>query len=106
MKKLTKSIIVFLLEAIAGVLIMSAVCVLLLSSCEPPPEGYCGDDIIDPGEECDGYDHPAGITCETEGYCGGRIMCRDDCTLSLGNCELFPCSDPNGAPDSGEEVLP
>ncbi len=39
----------------------------------------CGNNVIDPGEVCDGTDL-AGQTCEGLGYDGGELACRPDCS--------------------------
>ena len=69
---------------------MKKLCVLILfviSSCNTNTSkgDRCGDNIIDPGEECDGYDR-GGAYCQMLGYYGGRLSCNDDCTLNINSC--------------------
>ncbi|MBU1537354.1 hypothetical protein KKF84_18710, partial [Myxococcota bacterium] len=46
----------------------------------------CGDNVMDPGEECDGVEF-GGKSCAYLGYYGGTLACNDDCTLNIGPCE-------------------
>ncbi|PKN25875.1 MAG: hypothetical protein CVU65_07330, partial [Deltaproteobacteria bacterium HGW-Deltaproteobacteria-22] len=48
----------------------------------------CGDGTVQENhdETCDG-DNLGGHTCQTMGYHGGTLACRDDCTLDLTSCE-------------------
>jgi len=48
--------------------------------------GDCGNGIIDMFEACDGNDF-GGLTCQTEGYSGGNLICSADCySFSTSNC--------------------
>ncbi len=49
--------------------------------------GLCGNDVLDPGEACDG-DDVAGETCTGLGYHGGVLRCAADCALDLTLCEV------------------
>jgi hypothetical protein len=42
-------------------------------------EPFCGNNVIDPGEVCDGT-ALAGETCESQGCTGGTLGCQNDCT--------------------------
>jgi hypothetical protein len=59
----------------------------------------CGDDVADPGEDCDGTDL-AGQTCVTQGFGGGTLACADDCTFDTTAC-TDNCG--NGTIDAGED---
>ncbi len=48
-------------------------------------EDGCGNDILDSGEECD-VSHLDGETCVTQGYPGGTLRCRLDCTFDESDC--------------------
>ena len=60
----------------------------------------CGNDLQEPGEECDGTDL-AGLDCIAlgGGFAGGTLACAPDCTLDAAGCTT--CG--NGALDAGEE---
>ncbi|MEM4245109.1 MAG: MopE-related protein [Candidatus Nanoarchaeia archaeon] len=58
------------------------------------------NNIIDPGEECDGAN--LGVhSCEEFGYTGGTLKC-DKCTFDFDECEGVVC-DADGVKDPGEE---
>jgi len=70
--------------------------------CYETMSGYCGDGVIDPGEECDG-DKFAGQTCESRGHTyGGTLDCDDQCSISLSWCEGY-CGDDELQSVYGEE---
>ncbi len=46
----------------------------------------CGDDAVDPGEDCDGTDLGT-ATCVTEGFAGGDLLCTATCTVDTGSCK-------------------
>lgn len=52
----------------------------------PPPDGhrYCGDGIVQPGEQCDGS--VKGVYCSQFGYLQGTLSCTKDCRLDLSGC--------------------
>lgn len=54
------------------------------SSDDAPIVPVCGDDVADPGEDCDGEDL-AGTTCEDFGRIG-PLGCFADCTFDLSEC--------------------
>lgn len=54
------------------------------------PAGVCGDDNVDPGEDCDG-ESLVGSTCQTEGFGAGKLVCGDDCKLFTDGC--YTCGD-------------
>ncbi len=59
----------------------------------------CGDDVIEGGEECEGFDLN-GADCMTEGFAGGMLSCTD-CMLDTTNCGDSVCQ--NGVLE-GEEA--
>jgi cysteine-rich repeat protein len=58
-------------------------------SCELEP--YCGDTIIDPGEECDGLNLD-GQTCQTLGFDYGNLSCNASCVL-VNECVNAVCGN-------------
>src|SRR5262249_11870644 len=52
---------------------------------ETADAGLCGDGTKQSNEECDGNDF-GGVTCTTEGFYSGTIVCTADCKISLGGC--------------------
>ncbi len=50
----------------------------------------CGDGVRAGAEECDGADL-AGRSCSSEGFSGGGLACKPDCTLDTTKCER--CGD-------------
>ncbi|MDY0001648.1 MAG: hypothetical protein RBU30_10165, partial [Polyangia bacterium] len=46
----------------------------------------CGNGDLDPGEDCDGSSLE-GETCQSLGYAGGTLGCRNDCRFDLTGCE-------------------
>lgn len=70
--------------------LLIAMMFIFISCDDHEQDQVCGDNIIQGTEECDGYDR-GDLSCEDFGYCGGVIMCYDDCKLSLGNCQQYPC---------------
>ncbi|MCB9594014.1 MAG: hypothetical protein H6719_14870 [Sandaracinaceae bacterium] len=58
----------------------------------------CGDGLVDPGEDCDGFDL-GGATCESEGFDPGALRCDDACHFETSRCG-DPCG--NGVLDPGE----
>lgn len=52
-------------------------------------ENYCGNDIIEGDEECDG-DNLNEQTCSTFGYSLGTLSCTPSCTIDTSNCSNPP----------------
>lgn len=57
----------------------------------------CGNNIKDPGEECDGDDFD-GQTCITLGYLGGTLLCSSNCTFDYSNCNDINTTPPDTTP--------
>ena len=60
----------------------------------------CGNNQINPGEDCDWPDL-GNKTCMDLGYAGGELTCNADCTFNTGNCTAGPtleeiCVDVSG----------
>lgn len=50
--------------------------------CYESSSSYCGDGVVDPGEECDGVEMAEGAACAD----GGFPFCRVDCRLACTEC--------------------
>ncbi len=63
----------------------------------------CGDELVDPGEQCDGA-NLASATCETLGHynTGGTLSCQADCTFDRTDCG-GRCGDAEIQDGDGEE---
>jgi hypothetical protein len=48
---------------------------------------YCGDGIKNNTEKCDGTEFGT-TTCITEGFTGGTIGCKADCTPNTAQCTM------------------
>ncbi len=53
---------------------------------------YCGDNIKNGTEECEGG-NLGGATCQSLGFDGGTLTCNVGCTYNSGTCESFTCGD-------------
>ncbi len=86
-----------------GTISCSNRCELDTSKCEPKP--LCGNDVIEPGEECDG-DNLGIIKSSCSEYSSyfssGTIKCDDNCKLDTFNCVESPVCG-NGFLDGSEE---
>ncbi len=68
-----------------GELLCNSDCTVSLTSCLE--NGKCGDGTIQAAhEECDGANLD-GASCQSQGYSGGTLGCRADCTLDTSGCE-------------------
>ncbi|MBU0977249.1 MAG: hypothetical protein KKD18_02440, partial [Nanoarchaeota archaeon] len=47
---------------------------------------FCGDGVVDSGEDCDGTNHSE-QTCQTLGYDSGDLNCNPDCTFNTEECQ-------------------
>lgn len=64
-------------------------------------QNYCGDDVVQAGEECDGADL-SGATCESLNLGGGDLACDTTCRFVVRDCdEQAECG--NGAAEYPEE---
>lgn len=75
---------------------------LVLSSCDDDQKiNTCGDNFIDPGEDCDG-NNLGGFNCAAQGYYAGTAVCTSDCKLDISTCEnAGRCGD--GVKNGNEE---
>ena len=75
--------------------VLSLVLALSLGGCDEKakPVSSCGDDFLDPGEECDRTVF-AVPDCEALGFYeqSGALTCRADCTVERAACSLY-CGD-------------
>lgn len=63
--------------------------------------GFCGDNNVDAGEDCDLEDLD-GTTCEDLGFDGGTLFCQINCTFETSLCNASAgCG--NGAIDGAED---
>ncbi len=51
-----------------------------------PGTGFCGDGIIDPGEQCDGSDWGAISSCIDFGLSDGNLSCNSNCQFDTSQC--------------------
>ncbi len=67
------------------------------------PDPICGNNVLEPGEECDG-DDLGGATCESLGYSGGTLACLSDCSdFDTSGCETHVAICGNNVLEPGEE---
>ncbi len=61
--------------------------IYLFSACDDSTtvKKQCGDNVIDPGEQCDGTD-TGGATCESLGYGPGELVCGAGCAFDTSGC--------------------
>jgi agmatine/peptidylarginine deiminase len=68
------------------------------------PDAYCGDGVVNGGEECDGDDF-GDTTCADYGLgLGPDLLCGTDCMIDTSGCPGAECG--NGVVDEGEECDP
>ena len=60
-------------------------------------EDGCGNDILDSGEECD-VSRLDGESCVSQGYPGGTLRCRLDCTFDESDCTGGPTKTATATP--------
>ncbi len=63
------------------------------------PSHECGDQVLDPGEQCDGAEMNGVALCRDLGYQGGSVHCTPTCQYDISDC-IIPCG--NGVIDEGE----
>ena len=67
------------------------------------PVGYCGDDILDSNEDCEGA-NLNGQSCATLGYAGGGTLgCTASCAFSFSGCTI---SSGGGGGGGGTPYVP
>jgi len=67
-------------------------------------QGFCGDNIVNGNEECDGTDM-GGEDCITQGFDNGTASCKLDCTVDTDQCGIGFCPpQPQQGPLSSCEV--
>lgn len=73
---------------------------------------FCGNDVIQAGEDCDGTALPA---CQDFGFDTGAVACSADCQADTSGCRDFVCGDglvegaercDDGNPDLGDGCTP
>jgi len=88
-----------------GLLGCSSSCGLDTSNCEGVVGGgFCGDGLIDLGEQCDGVDLngvPLSCVLFDSNFVSGVVSCTDACVLSTLGCVERPLCG-NGVIDGGE----
>src|SRR5690606_10701584 len=63
---------------------------------------FCGNDFIEPGEVCDGFD-TGGVTCQDFGL-NGFLLCLPDCSdFDIGSCQMGFCG--NSIVEPGEACV-
>ncbi|MBN2043119.1 MAG: hypothetical protein JW754_04920 [Candidatus Aenigmarchaeota archaeon] len=71
-------------------------------------ESYCGDNIMDANETCDGTAF-GGLTCSDYGHSSGLLSCNANCSvISSSGCYTpsNPPSGPSGSPGAGPSGAP
>lgn len=48
--------------------------------------GVCGNNVVDPGEDCDSSDFN-GHTCKSQNFDSGFLQCNNDCTFNTESCD-------------------
>lgn len=69
---------------------------------------FCGDGVIDVGEQCDGGDL-GGASCPSLGYEGGTLACAGLCTYDTTGCHptpAFPATGQTTCWDAGGAAIP
>jgi|GEM_PF-787873 len=59
---------------------------ILYFSGKGPEPGWCGNNLTETGEECDGSDLNE-MDCTDFGYTGGNLGCTDGCEITMCSCE-------------------
>jgi hypothetical protein len=83
----------------SGKACISGSCVIV----EPPQNtSYCGDNIRDPGEQCDGTNWSTITGCSSFGYDGGILRCSN-CAFDKSRCIYSTSNCGNSVIDFGEQ---
>src|SRR5690606_27502091 len=80
---------------IASLLLVSAAC---SDDTTAAPPATCGNGVLEPDEECEGFDL-RGQTCDALGLAVGQLRCNAECKLDTSGCGGL-CGD--GVVQSGE----
>lgn len=83
----------------ADAAVLEPACLGVDPSC-PDGSEVCGNDLAEPGEDCDGIDL-AGQDCITQGFDGGTLACQLDCAdFDDSGCVFYvgDCCMDNGSP--------
>jgi len=89
----------------SGTLACDAVtCQFDTGDCQEGPPETCGNGIVDPDEDCDGFEL-GGATCQSLGFTSGSLACaRTLCRYDRSGCySIQPDDCGNGVLDSGED---
>jgi hypothetical protein len=80
-------------------------CQINTSQCELPPGPYCGDGIIQPGEECEAADWGPITNCTSfDNFTGGNLTCDlNTCLFDTSQCEMPDPFCGDGIIQPGEE---
>ncbi|EDM77294.1 hypothetical protein PPSIR1_26293 [Plesiocystis pacifica SIR-1] len=62
----------------------------------------CGNDILDPGEDCDGLDLNA-EDCYSLGFLNGNLACNESCEFDLSTCYAGAEGDPCAGDDNCQD---
>jgi hypothetical protein len=63
-----------------------------LPKTEETGDDACGDEAVQRGEECDGWNTNF-ETCSSLGFVAGRLGCTDDCTFDVSGCVAPGCGN-------------
>jgi hypothetical protein len=90
----------------AGLLTLIAFPVLANVNVTATVPGVCGNNIIEPFEQCDGTDF-GGQTCNDFNYSGGNLSCTPSCSLDLSQCTGLKTTNqsPFGHIGSGSSII-
>jgi len=68
-------------------------------------QGFCGNNVQEPGEICDGVDL-GGHSCQTQGFDTGTLVCQPGCQgFDTSACTTFECGNNVCEPGGGEDCL-
>ncbi len=65
------------------------------AQCTGGSSGFCGDGVIDVGEQCDGT-NLGGKTCSDYGFTSGSLSCTGSCTINTSGCTSGTTCTHNG----------